>query len=68
MTIKTLGSEFPKEQERLTELLKEYEDIGIAGTLASYMIKRLLKRSYEVAIKNDITEMLVVLGEMQECK
>jgi hypothetical protein len=64
----TLGTEYPKEQARLVELVEQYKEIGPAGQFGLHMIKQVLKRSYEAAISNDVVEMLKVFREMQGCQ
>jgi len=64
----TLGDAFPKEQERLRELLQAYKEIGPVGAFGHAMISDVLCRADQAAIEGDLPKMIAVYKEMQECE
>lgn len=63
----SLAEEILQQQERVRELLTEYEKIP-TGIFGAAMLKQLLKRT-EVAVMNqDPVEMLLCYEELKECK
>ena len=63
----TLGDEFPKEQARCRELLKECYKIGPAGTFAAFMLEQLLRQADKASIEGDTVAMIQLYQEMKEC-
>lgn len=66
--MKTLGDDFPKEQERIRECIEHGLEIGPAGAFYVAMARDLLKRADRAAISGDVTQMLAVYQEMREFK
>jgi phage-related baseplate assembly protein len=64
----SLGEAFPKEQERLRELLQAYRDIGPAGAFGYMAISAVAKRADEAAISGDPVAMLRAYQEMKGCE
>lgn len=62
----SLGEQFPIEQERVREVLRQYEEIGPAGTFGAMGIRATLKRADQAAISGDLVEMIRVFQEMKE--
>jgi len=62
----TLGEAYPREQERLRDLLVIYASIGPAGTFASILIKDCLARADQAAMEGDTIAMIRVYEEMKE--
>jgi len=64
----TLGDDFPKEQERLRELLEQYKAIGPAGTFGYHMIHAVLTEADEAAISGDLPRMVRSYSAMKDCQ
>jgi hypothetical protein len=64
----TLGEEYPKEQQRLRQLLEEYASLGNVGRFGHMMISDVLRRADAAAISGDTVAMIGIFKEMQECK
>jgi hypothetical protein len=64
----SLGEEFPKEQARCRELLREYYKIGPAGRFGAAMIEQTLKDADQAVLSGDVVEMLQAFKKMQDCE
>lgn len=64
----TVGEDFPREQERLRELLQIYKDIGPAGAFGLLMITDVARRAEVAAISGDIVQILRLYQEMKDCQ
>lgn len=64
----TLGEDFPKEQERLRELLEDYKAIGPSGTFGYLMISNTLREANEAAISGDLPRMIRAYQQMKDCE
>lgn len=62
----SLGEQFPIEQERVREVLRQYEAIGPSGQFGALFIRQTLKRADQAAISGDVVEMIRVFQEMKE--
>jgi len=60
----SVGEDFPKQQARLRELLKQYQAIGPAGTFGAMSIEQALKQAEEAAIGGDIIATLKAYQNM----
>lgn len=69
--IRTLGDEFPVQQERCRELLDQYAECAkmpnVNVGFAVAHIKAVLKESDEAAISGDVVRMLRVYEAMKGC-
>jgi hypothetical protein len=67
--IDTLGDAFPREQQRLRDLIKIYRDLpdGV-GTFGAIMIEQVLKEADAAAISGDVVRMLIAFEKMKGCK
>ena len=66
---KSLGTEFPKQQERVRELLQDYLELpAISGAFGVAMLKAVLHRADEAAISGDVFAMMQSFEEMRGCK
>ncbi len=54
----TVGEDFPKQQIRVRDVLKAYQDIGPNGALGAMLISNTLKEAEEAAISGDIVRIL----------
>lgn len=64
----SLGTQFPIEQARVRDLLKEYHRIGPAGAFGAAMLEQTLKRADTAALGGDLVEMIQAFKEMQGCE
>lgn len=64
----SIGDDFPKEQERVRELLAGYRSIGPAGLFGATMIERVLRRADAAAMSGDIVAILASYKELRECE
>jgi len=55
---KSLGADYPNEQERCRKLLSEYLELGSAGTFGHAAISRALREADEAAISGDAVRIL----------
>ena len=63
----TLGEDYPKEQERLRELIQVYAQIP-SGAFGKMMIEHALKKADEAAISGDLPRMIAAYKAMKECE
>ena len=63
----SLAEAYPKEQERMRELLEQYKEIGDPGIFAHTMLSDLLKRADKAAAEQDLVAMVQTFEEMKEC-
>ncbi len=64
----TLADAFPREQQRVRDLLKIYLDLGPVGTFGATMIDQALARSEQAAMSGDITAVLRSYEELKGCQ
>jgi hypothetical protein len=50
----SLAEAFPAEQERVRELLADYESIGPSGAFGAHMIRSALKEADHAAMSGDV--------------
>lgn len=65
---KTLGDDFPVQQERIRRLRDQGKEIGPAGAFYVMVCDDILRRADHAAISGDLTEMILVYHEMKELK
>jgi hypothetical protein len=65
--VTTVGDEFPKEQARVRELLREYRQIGPAGAFGTMMLEQALARADHAAISGDVVAVLRSYQELKGC-
>lgn len=63
----TLADAFPREQQRVRELLTVYEGIPTGGFGAA-MLRQTLDRAERAAISGDITQILTSYQELKDCQ
>ena len=66
--IRTLGSELPKQQARVRELLIAYRGIGLGGVIGAAMLEQVLKKADKAAISGDVAAMIVSYNELKGCE
>lgn len=66
--LQTVGDDFPREQERVRELLVVYKELGPVGAFGAAMIAAALRRADEAAISGDIVAILRAYQELQGCQ
>ena len=54
----SLGEDYPKQQARVREVLKLYQEIGPSGRFGAMMIERDLKEADEAAMSGDLARMI----------
>lgn len=54
----SLGEDYPKQQARVREVLKLYQEIGPSGQFGAMMIERDLKEADEAAMSGDLVRMI----------
>ncbi len=54
----SLGEDYPKQQARVREVLKLYQEIGPSGRVGAMMIERDLKEADEAAMSGDLARMI----------
>lgn len=64
----TLGTAFPREQQRVRELIPLYKAIGPAGAFGLAMIKRALSNAERAAISGDILAIMQAYEELRSFK
>ena len=62
----SLGTEFPKQQERVRKILGLYKEIWPAGMIGAVMIEGVLARADQAAINGDVVTMLQSFEEMKK--
>jgi hypothetical protein len=63
----SLGDAYPKEQERVRELLNEYLAIGPSGQFGAAALRMTLKEADEAAISGDLIRMIAAYQRLKEC-
>lgn len=63
--VQSLAEAFPREQERVRELLGFYKEIGPAGTFGALMIEDALRRADRAAAEQDVVAMISCYQELQ---
>ena len=66
--VDTVGDDFPRQQQRVRELLKDYNDIGPAGAFGAAAIEQVLQRADRAAISGDIVAILRSYQELKGCE
>lgn len=64
----SLGEEYPKQQARCRELLKQYQEIGTAGVFGAAMIEGVLREADEAAVQQDLPRMIIMFERMKGCE
>lgn len=64
----TLADEYPKEQERLRELIQQYKEIGPAGAFGLAAISDVLRRADIASASQNTVAMIRCFQEMKSCK
>lgn len=65
----SLGEAFPREQQRLRDLISAYRDLpGGVGTFGALMIEQTLQEADRAAASGDVVAMIRSYQAMQECK
>ncbi len=64
----SIGIEFLKEQERVRELLTEYEAIGSTGVFGATMIKESLCKAEQASISGDVIKILQAYEDLKNIK
>lgn len=65
----TLADDYPRQQKRVREILKRYQDLPHnAGAFGAHMIEHALTKAEEAAASGDITAMLVAYQTLVEIK
>jgi hypothetical protein len=63
----TLAEAFPREQERVRELVKVYDEIPTGG-FGALMLRQVLGRAEQAAAAHDTVAMLRSYEELKYCK
>lgn len=64
----SVGSDYPKQQARIRELITAYRDLpNDAGVLGALLLEDTLKRADEAQASGDIVSILKMYQEMTEC-
>lgn len=66
--VSSLGGEFPRQQQRVRELLVEYVKLGPVGAFGAIMLRQVLVRADQAAISGNVVAMLRSFEELKECK
>lgn len=66
MTMASLGEDYPKQQARVREVLKLYQEMGPAGRFGAAMIEADLREADEAAVSGDIVRMLSAYHKLKE--
>ena len=66
--MKTLVEALPKAQQHARELLRQYQDIGLAGAFGALVITQALGRADAAAASGDVVAMIRSLKELRELK
>ncbi len=61
----SIGTEFPKEQERVRKVLTQYEAIGNPGIFGATMIKESLCKAEQAAISGDVIKILQAYEDLK---
>ena len=65
----SLAEEYPQQQQRLRELVREYDGLPLhAGSFASYMIRQTLGRAEHAAMSGDVVAIIRSFEEMKGCE
>lgn len=66
--MESVGSDFPNQQARARELLRDYRMIGPGGIFGAAIIKRALKNADKAAGSGDLVEILRSYEELKGLK
>lgn len=61
----SIGEDFPRQQERVRELLTQYEAIGPPGMFGALMIRQALSRAERAMASGDIVAILTSYSELK---
>lgn len=64
----TLADDYPKEQERVRDLLHEYVNLGPSGRFGAVMISAKLREADQAAISGDLPRMIRAYQALKECE
>ncbi len=64
----SLADAMPAEQERVRDLLVEYEAIGPSGAFGAAMIRAALKEADEAAMSGDVVRMIRAYSSLKDCQ
>lgn len=64
----SLADALPKEQERVRELLVEYEKLGPVGTFGAEVLRLALHEADAAAMSGDVVRMLSAYQALKECQ
>ena len=64
----SVGEQFPIEQERVRQLLTEYQRLGPVGVFGATMIKDVLRRAEKAAISGDVVAIVRAYQELKDCQ
>lgn len=62
----SLAEDYPKEQERVRELLREYESIGPSGAFGAMALRQRLREADEAAVSGDVVRMLRAFTQLKD--
>lgn len=66
--MRILGIEYPKEQDRVRQLVREYDALGAIGAFGAAMLMEALHEAEEAAISGDIPRMILAYQRLKDCK
>lgn len=66
--VRTVGSEFPSELRRVTELRQQYLSLGPNGTFGAIMLAAVIKRAEEAWRSGDVVAIVRSFQEMKGCE
>ena len=66
--IDSVGDDYPRQQARLRELIKQYEELGPAGMFGKAMIEADLREADEAAMSGDIVRIVAAYQAMKGCE
>lgn len=64
----SLADAFPREQQRVRELLVEYEKLGPVGTFGAEVLRLALQEADAAAMSGDVVRMLSAYQAFKECQ
>lgn len=64
----SLADAFPLEQQRVRELLVEYEKLGPVGTFGAAVLRLALQEADAAAMSGDVVRMLSAYQALKECQ
>lgn len=64
----SLAESFPLEQQRVRELLVEYDKLGIVGMFGAAVLRVVLAEADQAAVSGDVVRMLSAYEALMECQ